>query len=169
MSDAIFLEPHHVTVGYTGVPGDRSFFLQVEDDVARITLLLEKGQVEGIGELLGQVLARLEDQPATDWDREAMALRPPIEPAWRIGEIGLGLDPESERVVLELTEIVADETVEPSTVQVSLDRDQARRLAAHAQETVTQGRPRCELCGRPMGLDGDHVCPSTNGHGALSR
>ena len=98
-----------------------------------------------------------------------MALRPPIEPAWRVGEIGLGVDPESERVVLELTEVVADDTVEPSTVQVSLDRDQARRLAAHAQETVTQGRPRCELCGRPMGLDGDHVCPSTNGHGALSR
>ncbi|TVR35068.1 MAG: DUF3090 family protein [Nitriliruptor sp.] len=169
MSDAIFLDPHHVTVGYTGVPGDRSFFLQVEDDAARVTLLLEKGQVEGIGELMGQVLARIDDQPATDWDRDAMALRPPIEPAWRVGEIGLGVDPESERVVLELTEVVADDTVEPSTVQVSLDRDQARRLAAHAQETVTQGRPRCELCGRPMGLDGDHVCPSTNGHGALSR
>ncbi len=169
MSDAIFLQPHHVTVGYTGVPGERSFFLQVEDDVARVTLLLEKGQVEGIGELLGQVLARVEDSPATDWDRDAMALRPPIDAEWRVGEIGLGVDPDGERVVLELAEIVADETLEPSSVQVSMDRDQARRLSAHAQETVTQGRPRCELCGRPTGLDGEHICPSTNGHGALSR
>lgn len=169
MSDAIFLQPHHVTVGYTGVPGERSFFLQVEDDTDRITLLLEKRQVEGIGELLGQVLARLDDAPATDWDREAMALRPPIEPAWRIGEIGLGADPDLEQIVLELTEVPGEEPDEPSTARLSMDRDQARRLAAHALETVTQGRPRCPLCGRPTALDGDHVCPSTNGHGALTR
>jgi uncharacterized repeat protein (TIGR03847 family) len=169
VTESFFSAPHHVTVGYTGVPGERTFLVQVEDDQARLTLLVEKGQVAGVGDLLAQVLAQIGDAPATDWDREAMGLREPIEPAWRVGEIGLGIDPETERVVIELTAVTAEETVEPDVVRISIDRDQARRLAAHTQEIVGQGRPECQLCGRPMGSDGSHVCPATNGHGALSR
>lgn len=175
MSETLFPEPHHVTVGYTGVPGDRTFFLQVEDEHRRLTLLLEKSQVAGIGELLGQVLARLDDTPATDWDRDAMALRDPIEPAWRIGEIGIGADPETERVLLELSAVEVGDDVDVDVddggevARIAIDRDQARRLAAHAAEIVGQGRPACELCGRPTELDGSHVCPATNGHGALTR
>lgn len=169
MSELIFPAPHHVTAGFTGVPGDRSFFVQVEDDTERLTLAVEKQQVGGLGELLGQVLARIDDAPATDWDRDAMALRDPIEPAWRVAEIGLGVDPDSERVLIELTSMVSEETTEPEVAQISIDRDQARRLAAHALEVVGQGRPTCELCGRPTDLDGSHVCPATNGHGGLSR
>ena len=169
MSESIFPAPHHVTVGFTGVPGDRSFFVQVEDDTDRLTLAVEKQQVGGLGELLGQVLARIDDAPATDWDRDAMALRDPIEPAWRVAEIGIGVDPDSERVLIELTSMRPDETIAPEMAQISIDRDQARRLAAHALEVVGQGRPNCELCGRPTDLDGSHVCPATNGHGGLSR
>jgi uncharacterized repeat protein (TIGR03847 family) len=161
--------PHHVTVGFTGVPGGRTFFFQAEEVDARVTLLLEKTQVEGLGELLGQLLTRAGDEPATDWDHDAMALREPIDPRFRVGEIGLGLDPEAQRFVLELTEFTAEEGDDADQLRVWLDRDQARRLAAHAAEIVAQGRPRCELCGRPMAPDGAHVCPSTNGHGALTR
>jgi uncharacterized repeat protein (TIGR03847 family) len=169
VTEFVFPAPHHVTVGYTGVPGDRTFFFQVEDDEERLTLLVEKAQVDGLGELLAQVLTRIEDAPATDWDRDAMALRPPIEPAWRVGEVGLGVDPDNERVLIELAAVQTDEEIDPDLARVSMDRDQARRLAAHAQEIVAQGRPQCELCGRPTDLDGSHVCPATNGHGALSR
>lgn len=169
MTDVDLPRPHHLTVGYVGEPGSRTFFLQAEDDHVRVTLLLEKGQVAGIGELVGQLLSRLDDAPATDWDRAAMALRAPVEPDWRIGEIGLGVDAVNERFVLELTEVVRAEDDAPNQVHVSFDRDQARRLAAHAAEIVAQGRPPCPLCGRPQELDGSHVCPATNGHGKLSR
>lgn len=162
--------PHHVTVGFTGVPGDRTFFLQAEDLDARVTLLMEKGQVEGLGELLGQLLTRLGDEPATDWDHDAMALRDPIDPRFRVGQIGFGFDPDGERFVLELTELTPEEDEdEADQLRVWLDRDQARRLAAHALEIVAQGRPRCELCGRPTAAGGEHVCPSSNGHGRLTR
>lgn len=157
--------PHHVTVGYVGTPGQRIFLFQAEDDDARVTLLLEKGQAAGIGQLLTQLLVQLDDGPATDWDRRAMELRPPAEADWRVGEIGVGIDLESDRFVIELTE-VGDE--EPSQLRVHLDRDQARRLAAHAAEQVSQGRPTCRLCGRPEGPEGTHVCPATNGHGKLA-
>jgi uncharacterized repeat protein (TIGR03847 family) len=162
--------PHHVTVGYTGVPGDRTFFLQAEDLEVFVTLLLEKGQVEGLGELLGQLLTRLGDEPATDWDHDAMALREPVDPRFRVGQIGFGFDPDAERFVLELTEVTVEEDDDDADqLRVWLDRDQARRLAAHAVEVVGQGRPRCELCGRPIAADGEHVGPSTNGHGRLTR
>jgi uncharacterized repeat protein (TIGR03847 family) len=171
--DAELDAPHHVTVGFTGVPGSRTFYLQAEDEALRLTLLLEKGQARGIGELLGQLLARIDDAPVTDWDRAAMGLRVPLEPRWRVGELSLGLDRDEDRFLLEVAELVlageAEVPAEPREARIWLDRDQARRLAAHAVEVVDQGRPTCELCGRPTELDGSHVCPGTNGHGTLTR
>lgn len=162
-------DPHHITVGYTGVPGQRTFFLQAQDEETLLTLQLEKAQVEGLGELLTQLLARVEDVPASDWDRAAMDLRTPIDARWGIGEISLGLDPDIARFALEVAEIAAEEIIDPREARIWCDRDQARRLAAHAMEVIGQGRPRCELCGRPTDVDGGHVCPATNGHGRLSR
>lgn len=170
MIDIELLDPHHVTVGYTGMPGDRTFFLQAQDDTELLTLQLEKGQVGGIGELLGQLLARVDDAPATDWDRDAMDLRTPIDARWQVGGISLGLDPDIERFALEVEELLfEDDDTEPREARIWCNRDQARRLAAHAAEIIGQGRPRCELCGRPTETDGTHVCPATNGHGRLSR
>ncbi len=170
MIDLELTAPHHVTIGFTGVPGERTFFLQAEEeDVARVAFQLEKEQARGIGELLRQLLARLEDAPATDWDRTAMALREPVEARWRVGELSLGVDPDEARFVLELTEFVTEAEDEPREARLWLDPDQARRLAAHAIEVVDQGRPTCELCGRPTDRDGTHVCPATNGHGKLTR
>lgn len=161
-------QPFHVTAGYTGVPGDRTFYVQAQDDAHLVTLLVEKGQVDGLATLIARLLARVDDVPATDWDRDAMDLRPPIEPRWRVGELSVGLDTDQGRFLVELTELLAeDEEREPWEVRVWIDQDQARRLAAHAAEIVGQGRPRCELCGRPTGPDGDHICPATNGHGSL--
>jgi uncharacterized repeat protein (TIGR03847 family) len=167
--DIELTEPHHVTAGYVGEPGSRTFYLQAQDDDVLLTLQLEKAQVEGIGELLGQLLARVDDAPATDWDRRAMELREPIDPRWVIGELSLGVDPDAERFALEIAELATEEGVEPRQARVWCDRDQARRLAAHAVEVVGEGRPHCQLCGRPTQQDGDHVCPATNGHGKLSR
>lgn len=160
--------PHHVTADYQGEPGARTFYVQAEDDHQRVTLLCEKQQVAGIAELLIDLLTRIGDAPAEDWDTDAMALREPLEPAWRIGDIQLGLDPELGRFLMELAEL-APEGEDGDVVRFSFDQDQARRLAAHAMEAVGAGRPRCELCGRPMALDGGHVCPATNGHGQLSQ
>ena len=163
-------DPSRITVGYVGEPGDRMFLLEVEDERQRVQFLLEKAQVAGIGDLFGQLLARIGDRPPTDWDRDAMALAPPFQPVWRVGAIAAGLDPEARRFVLELTEFVAEEEGEGEgrTARLGCDQDQARRLAAHAAAIVAEGRPRCRLCGRPVERDGSHVCPARNGHGPLT-
>jgi uncharacterized repeat protein (TIGR03847 family) len=166
-------DPHHVTVGYVGEPGRRTFHVQAEDLTERVTLVLEKEQVQALGELLTELLVRIDDGPATDWDRAAMSLREPVEPRFRVGEISVGYDPDADRFLLEFGEFVPDleavdvDELDPREVRFDTDRDQARRLAAHALEIVGQGRPRCQLCGRPTALDGSHVCPATNGHGRL--
>jgi uncharacterized repeat protein (TIGR03847 family) len=171
--DIELTEPHHVTAGYTGVPGSRTFFVQAEEEDQLVTLLLEKAQVTGLGELIGQLLAPMDDTPATDWDRGAMELRLPIEPRWRVGAIQVGLDPERGSFVLEFAELLTEEDEfeegEPREVRFWCDQDQARRLAAHCAEVVGEGRPRCQFCGRPTAPDGSHTCPATNGHGKLSR
>ena len=176
MIDVELTDPHHVTVGTTGEPGDRTFFVQAQDEAELVTLVLEKQQAGGIGDLLAQLLARVDDRPATDWDRAAMELREPIDPRWRVGELGVGIDDEGGRFVLEFTELLLvededdlPELPEPREIRVWCNQDQVRRLAAHADELVGQGRPRCQFCGRPMAADGSHVCPSTNGHGRLTR
>ena len=170
MIEVELTEPFHVTVGYTGEPGARTFYLQAQDDQQLVTVLCEKAQVDGLGDMLARLLARVDDEPATDWDRGAMELRPPIEPRWRVGELSVGVDEDGSRFLLEMTELVTEEEDrEPWEVRLWMSQDQARRLAAHAAEVVGQGRPRCQLCGRPTADDGSHVCPATNGHGALER
>lgn len=162
--------PYHVTAGYLGQPGDRTFFLQAQDDDALVSILCEKAQVDGLGDLLARVLDELDDTPATDWDRDLMELREPVQPRWRVGTIGVGVDTDEGRVVVELTEMVQEDADEDDAQVLRwwLDRDLARRLAAHCKEVVGEGRPTCELCGRPMRPDGAHTCPRTNGHGRLS-
>lgn len=169
MIDVELTAPHHITADYLGEPGDRTFYLQAEDEHERASFLLEKTQVEGLAELLSQLLLQVEDTPATDWDRTAMSLREPLDERWRVGAISVGVDTDVGRFVLELTEFVPDDESEPWEARIWAHQDQVRRLAAHAAEVVTQGRPRCRFCGRPVGSDGEHVCPATNGHGELTR
>lgn len=169
MIDVELTDPHHVTAGWAGEPGARTFFVQAADEDQQVTVVLEKGQVQGLADLLTQLLDRVDDAPPADWDRGAMGLREPLEPRWRVGELSVGLDPERGRFVIELAELVAEAEAEPRELRVWSSQDQARRLAAHAAEQVGQGRATCQLCGRPMEADGSHVCPATNGHGRLSR
>ena len=168
--------PFHVTGGYLGQPGARTFFLQAADETTLVTVLVEKSQVDGLGDLLARVLAEIDESPVTDWDRDAMELREPVQPRWRVGTIGVGVDAEAGRVIVELNEMPTEDAAEdaaeddePEQLRWWLDRDLARRLAAHCKEVVGEGRPTCELCGRPMRPSGAHTCPRTNGYGRLTR
>lgn len=168
MSTLSLDDPHHVTVGTVGGAGNRTFLVQAEDGDHRVTLVAEKQQVAGIGDLLSRLLVRLDLQPADDWDTAAMSLREPIDPLWRIGRIEVGLDTESRRFLLEFNAVEGEDEPVADEVVFTIDADLARRLAAQADWLVDQGRPRCRLCGRPMADDGSHVCPATNGHGRLT-
>ena len=95
-----------------------------------------------------------------------MELSEPIEPVFRIGQLGLGYDAEKGLLVLVAYELPEEEN--PSTINVVrfwATPEQMRALARHAAGVVAGGRPICVLCGRPIDPEG-HFCPKRNGHGA---
>jgi uncharacterized repeat protein (TIGR03847 family) len=83
-----------------------------------------------------------------------MDLREPIEPMFRVAQMGLGYDEDRDLVVLvaqELLTVGDDEDpveVEPGVVRLWCSREQMAALSAHALQTVQAGRPDPKLNGR---------------------
>jgi uncharacterized repeat protein (TIGR03847 family) len=161
-----------ITAGALGEPGRRTFFLQARQDRELVVLLVEKEQVRALAKLAQDLLARAGvTVTPDDLDEDAHRLVDPAVPAWRVGSLSLGMDPTGERFVLEAEELADDGAAEEAaTARFWLTRPQLVGLAAYAAFAVEAGaRETCRLCGRPIDpLDG-HVCPSSNGHGPLTR
>ena len=158
-----------ITAGAVGEPGQRTFFVQAEKDAERISLLVEKGQVRTLSQLAQELLSRVGVAVLPDdLDTAGQQLREPIEPLWRAGTIGLGIEEDAQRFLLEMTEL-AEEEDDAEQIRLWMSTEQLVALAAHAAFTVEAGaRETCRLCGRPIDPVRGHVCPSTNGHGRLT-
>lgn len=163
MSESFDLpELTRLLVGTVGPPGQRVFYLQAHADGAVVTLKLEKGQVAALAEYLGQLLADV--LPPADVAPAPVPLRPPVEPAWTVGSMGVSYDEDLDRVLVVAEEIEADLPVaDPGRARFRLTRAQTAQFVADAGEVVDAGRPPCPLCGRPLDPTG-HVCVKTNGH-----
>jgi uncharacterized repeat protein (TIGR03847 family) len=83
-----------------------------------------------------------------------MDLREPIEPVFRVAQMGLGYDEERNMVVLVAQELIAVEEgedpdlVNPGIVRMWGSRLQMRALSQHAMEIVQQGRADPKMNGR---------------------
>jgi uncharacterized repeat protein (TIGR03847 family) len=169
MARHIELNPvSRLTIGTVGPPGQRTFYLQGSQGSQTVSLIIEKEQAimltnsfeSLIGELAEKYPREASDPQEPVW--RDMRLREPIEPLFRVGNMGLGYDEESDRVVLVAYEQV-DEEEEPNVVSFWTARDQITALTKHTNEVVKAGRPICGNCGRPIDADG-HFCPQRNGH-----
>jgi hypothetical protein len=74
-----------------------------------------------------------------------MDLREPIEPVFRISQLGLGYDEEQDKIVLVAQEMITtdediDDATEPSIVRIWCSRKQIRALSDLAMDTVRSGR-----------------------------
>jgi uncharacterized repeat protein (TIGR03847 family) len=143
-----------ITVGTVGPKGKRQFNLQGGTPEGRIvTLVMEKEQArrlaEAVNELLDELKKRKPDAPeqTVNLNQLDMDLRDPIEPEFRISQMGLGYDEEFDRIILVVEELVipVEETefseAEPSIVRFWGTREQYRALAIHTLKVVDQGRP----------------------------
>jgi len=168
-----------ITAGAVGEPGRRVFYIQARTLNQIVTLIAEKEQVQTLAHGIQQFLAEIdkqypkphEDPPVGPLDLE---LRGPFEPNFRVSQMGLGYDAETDRVVLVAHELVAEDTEagsntparEPDTARFWATRAQMRAMADHALEIAARGRPTCPLCGRPEDAEG-HFCPKRNGHSRM--
>ena len=103
-----FDEVDAFTVGAVGRPGQRVFLLQARRGRQRVTVKCEKQQAAAIADYLRRVL---NDLPPAD-ERPmpaALELAAPIEPAFVLGPIGLGYERSTDRVLIQLDELVPDD------------------------------------------------------------
>jgi uncharacterized repeat protein (TIGR03847 family) len=157
------------TVGAIGRPGQRTFLLQARKGRERVTVKCEKQQAAAIADYLRKVLNDL--PPAEDRPMPAsLELATPLDPAFVLGPVGLGYERATDRVLLQLDEIVpVDEEGEPdpealedrSRVRVLLTRGQVEAFCEQADQLVAAGRPPCRWCSLPIDPDG-HICPRMN-------
>ncbi|HUF83335.1 MAG TPA: DUF3090 family protein, partial [Acidimicrobiia bacterium] len=102
------LELEHVdalAAGAVGEPGAREFFIQARTESSQLTVLVEKEQVALLAAEAVTFLDRIADDfPEADEEVPKEDLREPTVPLFRARLIGLGFDPERERVLIELRE-----------------------------------------------------------------
>ncbi|NTV62405.1 MAG: DUF3090 family protein [Oscillochloris sp.] len=159
-----------LTVGAVGPRGQRVFYVQIRRGNRLISLIVEKEQVRALAEAVGRLLDSLAEKnprltTADDMLIADMSLEEPIEPEFRIGQMGLGYDAERDLVVL-LVQSVPEENEQPLRARFSASRPQMRALSSHAGQVIAAGRPICGNCGRPIDPSG-HFCPQRNGHGPI--
>ncbi len=146
-----------ITVGTVGPKGQRVFHLQAGKDEQIVSLIIEKEQAWALSEAIRELVDDLEQRfPIGDdgEDETLMDLHDPIEPLFRVAQMGLGYDEERNMVVLvaqELLPLSDEEEIEapqPGIVRMWCSRSQMRALSAHATATVQAGRPDPKQNGR---------------------
>ncbi len=146
-----------ITVGTVGPKGQRVFHLQAGKDEQIVSLIIEKEQAWALSEAIRELVDDLEQRFPIGDDEESetnMDLHDPIEPLFRVAQMGLGYDEDRNMVVLvaqELLPLSDEEELEapqPGIVRMWCSRSQMRALSAHATATVQAGRPDPKQNGR---------------------
>jgi uncharacterized repeat protein (TIGR03847 family) len=161
----------HITTGAIGPPGQRVFYLQARAGGELVTLIVEKVQVQSLAVGLEQFLVELARQfpdlaeTSAAYDVSAMELEQPVDPLFRVGQIGLGYDQSTDRIVVVARELTPEgsEPEQASVARLWCTRDQLRAMCQWGLDVASRGRPICGNCGEPMDPEG-HFCPKSNGH-----
>ena len=143
-----------ITFGTVGPKGRRVFHLQAAHGDTLITLTLEKQQTKALGDAITELLDDLADRfpesaegivNLSEWQME---LRDPIEPIFRIEQIGLGYDESQNLIVIVAQELVIpgeDDILigsqqQPRIARLWGSREQFRALSMYASKLVDRGR-----------------------------
>ncbi|MFF2032018.1 DUF3090 domain-containing protein [Arthrobacter sp. NPDC058192] len=172
-----FAWPDRVVVGTIGLPGARTFYLQVRAGTQIVSIALEKQQsallAEKIDEILDQLIT-VEGNPFSVPTSTPIELvdndqLEAVQEQFRTGAISLGWDPTTAQIVVEaypITDVDADDNDvsrdeddahAPEMLLVRMPVGTARAFAKRTREIVGAGRPTCPLCGYPIDADG-HIC-----------
>jgi uncharacterized repeat protein (TIGR03847 family) len=160
-----------ITTAAIGDPGKRVFYLQGRSDEQVLTLLIEKQQIQSLAVGVEQFLEDLEErypelpEASSEFVEMDMGLESPIEPAFRVGQIGLGYDEDTDLLVLVAREFQTEEEDEDAAAVARFwcTRAQLRSLCSWGLELASRGRPICGNCNQPIDPEG-HFCPKRNGH-----
>jgi len=125
MGNVIELNPvDFVTIGTIGPKGQRTFHLQAGKDNRLVSFTIEKEQAHALSSAIAELLDDIDEQQDTkteaDFSRLDMALREPIEPLFRISQMGLAYEPNDNKIILVAQEFVPQD---PSDIDDEIDID----------------------------------------------
>ena len=160
----------HLTVDAIGKPGKRTFYIQGRKEDQVISLIMEKFQLQsliiGIKDFLEEISEHtsksLDLIPA--YDEEDMHIKPPVDPLFRVGDLGLAYDENDDMVCIIAKEALLETSKSDSgVVRYWCTRSHLAKLGKWAEVVIERGRPICPQCLQPMEPEG-HFCPKKNGH-----
>lgn len=162
-----------LTTDAIGQPGQRVFYIQGQTDDQVITVIVEKVQIQtlalGVEDFLTELSQRFPNLApvSPNYDEASMRIVPPVDPVFRVGELGLAYDADSDMAILVVREIQTEETEgsteDSNVVRFWCTRDQLHAMGKWGLEVSGRGRPICPYCSQPMDPAG-HFCPKRNGH-----
>lgn len=165
-----FLWPDRIVIGTIGLPGQRTFYLQVRAGKLIVSIALEKQQAAVLAEQIDAMLDELitiEDNPFSIPTGTPIELvdndqLEAVQEQFRTGTMSLGWDPTTAQIVLEAYPILdlnanEDGADVSEMLLVRMPVGTARAFAKRTREIVAAGRPMCPLCGFPVDATG-HVC-----------
>ena len=171
-----FNEVSRFTVGTIGLPGDRTFFLQIRSGNSLISTSLEKSQVAAMSERLNFMLREIRlIHPVSERPqlvRDSLPLENPVLDEFRVGSIAIFYDEESEKIQIDLRELnLSDEEFDeeaPSLedlemIRIFITPTQAKTFHDRAELVIEAGRQPCPFCGMPIDPQG-HLCARANGY-----
>lgn len=172
-----FEDVSRFTVGTVGVPGDRTFFLQIRTSSQLVSASLEKSQVAALSERLNFMLREIRSihplTPKPILHRDSLPLDNPVLDEFRIGSIAIFYDENSQRIQIDLRELnmgdEEDDELELSTfsdaqmLRVFISPTQALAFHDRAELVIAAGRQPCPFCGFPINPEG-HLCARANGY-----
>lgn len=151
-----------ITIGTVGPKGQRVFHLQAAKDEQLVSLIIEKEQARALAEAIRELLEDLDRRQMGEGiaapGGQSLELRDPIEPMFRVAQMGLGYDEDRNLIVLVAQELVAgaedseleidSELNQPGIVRLWCSRELMRGLSDHALAAVQAGRPDPKQNGR---------------------
>ena len=141
-----------ITIGTIGPKGKRVFHLQAGHAGKLISFTIEKEQAwalsEAIQEFIEDLDKRLDQQTKVEIAALDMELREPIQPLFRVSQMGLAYDEDSESIILIAQEMNLEEDDSAGVVRMWCTREQLYALSIQAMDTVEQGRPNPKQNGR---------------------
>jgi uncharacterized repeat protein (TIGR03847 family) len=166
--------PDRVVVGTIGLPGARTFYLQVRSGAQVVSVALEKQQSAALAEKIDEILDQLitvEGNPFSVPTSTPIELvdndeLDAVQEQFRTGAMGLGWDPTTAQVVIEAYPIMEDDAEdddespgedgadETEKLLVRIPVGTARAFAKRTREIVGAGRPACPRCRYPKDADG---------------
>jgi len=135
MGNVIELNPvDFVTIGTIGPKGQRTFHLQAGKDNRLVSFTIEKEQAHALSSAIAELLDDIDEQQDTkteaDFSRLDMALREPIEPLFRISQMGLAYEPNDNKIILVAQEFVPQD---PSDIDDDIDIDDLEDNEEHQE------------------------------------